>query len=96
MLHVRKNEISLRQWSVCTAHLRTLEGTLPATGVPLSPTEGRRAIQTALFKSKEVSRKFVFRSMYFFHGSVHDKRFVQMFTHQQYTNIFANQYLCLI
>jgi len=30
MLHVHENEISLRKWSGCIAHLRILEGTLPA------------------------------------------------------------------
>jgi len=29
LLLVRKNEISLHKWSVGTAHLRTVEGTLP-------------------------------------------------------------------
>jgi len=29
LLPVRENEISLHKWSVGTAHLRTVEGTLP-------------------------------------------------------------------
>ena len=29
LLLVRENEISLHKWSVGTAHLRTVEGTLP-------------------------------------------------------------------
>jgi len=32
MLQVRENEISLRKWFGGTAHLRSLEGTLPTRG----------------------------------------------------------------